>query len=80
MPSIIRTIKKNFIIDFTNDTAKTESEYPKYAYAFYSALSHLTPFISPGDLIVRIGGYSDYFTKTSPEMQDELILRTEHKI
>lgn len=32
------------------------------------------------DLIVRIGGYSDYFTKISPEMQDELILRTEHKI
>ena len=32
------------------------------------------------DLIVRIGGHSDYFTKISPEMQDELILRTEHKI
>jgi formate C-acetyltransferase len=32
------------------------------------------------DLIVRIGGYSDYFTKLSPEMQKEVILRTEHKI
>jgi formate C-acetyltransferase len=30
------------------------------------------------DLIVRIGGYSDYFTRLSPEMQDELIERTEY--
>jgi len=29
------------------------------------------------DLIVRIGGYADYFTRLSPEMQEELILRTE---
>ena len=32
------------------------------------------------DLVVRIGGYSDYFTRLSPEMQKEVILRTEHKI
>ncbi|MBE6694731.1 MAG: hypothetical protein E7589_08200 [Ruminococcaceae bacterium] len=32
------------------------------------------------DLVVRIGGYSDYFTRLSPRMQDEVILRTEHKI
>ena len=32
------------------------------------------------DLVVRIGGYSDYFTKLSPEMQAEVILRTEHRI
>ncbi|MBE6609203.1 MAG: hypothetical protein E7634_00890 [Ruminococcaceae bacterium] len=32
------------------------------------------------DLVVRIGGYSDYFTKLSPEMQQEVILRTEHRI
>ena len=32
------------------------------------------------DLVVRIGGYSDYFTKLSPEMQEEVILRTEHNI
>jgi formate C-acetyltransferase len=32
------------------------------------------------DLVVRIGGYSDYFTRLSPQMQDEVILRTEHKI
>ena len=30
------------------------------------------------DLVVRIGGYSDYFTRLSPEMQEELMLRTEH--
>ncbi|NSW50996.1 MAG: hypothetical protein HPY85_00640 [Anaerolineae bacterium] len=30
------------------------------------------------DLVVRIGGYSDYFVRLSPEMQDEVILRTEH--
>lgn len=32
------------------------------------------------DLTVRIGGYSDYFTRLSPEMQAEVILRTEHFI
>ena len=32
------------------------------------------------DLIVRIGGYSDYFVKLSPNMQREIIMRTEHKI
>ena len=31
-----------------------------------------------GDLVVRIGGYSDYFTKIGKNMQDEIILRTEH--
>lgn len=30
------------------------------------------------DLVVRIGGYSDYFCGLSPEMQREIILRTEH--
>ena len=30
------------------------------------------------DLIVRIGGYSDYFTRLSPQMQAEIILRTEY--
>ena len=32
------------------------------------------------DLIVPIEGYSDYFTKLSPKMQEELILRTAHPI
>lgn len=32
------------------------------------------------DLVVRIGGYSDYFTRLSPEMQEEVILRTAHVI
>ena len=32
------------------------------------------------DLVVRIGGYSDYFTRLSPEMQAEVILRTEHRL
>ncbi len=32
------------------------------------------------DLVVRIGGYSDYFVKLSPNMQAEVILRTEHNI
>ena len=30
------------------------------------------------DLVVRIGGYTDYFVKLSPEMQQELLLRTEY--
>ncbi len=32
------------------------------------------------DLVVRIGGYSDYFTRISPQMQEEVILRTSHEI
>ena len=32
------------------------------------------------DLIVRIGGYSDYFTRLSKSMQAEIIQRTEHGI
>ena len=33
-----------------------------------------------GDLVVRIGGYSDYLTRLSPQMQAEVIQRTEHRI
>ncbi len=32
------------------------------------------------DLVVRIGGYSDYFVTLSPAMQAEVLLRTEHEI
>lgn len=32
------------------------------------------------DIVVRIGGYSDYFIALSDEMQQEVILRTEHTI
>lgn len=32
------------------------------------------------DLVVRVGGYSDYFVSLSPQMQEEIILRTEHSI
>ncbi len=32
------------------------------------------------DLVVRVGGYSDYFTRLSSHMQQEVILRTEHNI
>jgi len=31
------------------------------------------------DLIVRVAGYSDYFVDLSPELQDEIIHRTEHQ-
>ncbi len=30
------------------------------------------------DLVVRIGGYTDYFTRLSPEMQSEVMFRTEY--
>lgn len=30
------------------------------------------------DLIVRVAGYSDYFTNLTPEIQEEIIARTEH--
>lgn len=32
------------------------------------------------DLIVRIGGYSDYFVRLTPTMQAEVLLRTEHAL
>ncbi|MBO5275356.1 MAG: hypothetical protein J6I45_12150, partial [Clostridia bacterium] len=32
------------------------------------------------DLLVRIGGYSDYFVTLSPGMQEEVLLRTTHEI
>jgi formate C-acetyltransferase len=31
------------------------------------------------DLIVRVAGYSDYFVDISPDLQDEIIRRTEHQ-
>ncbi len=31
------------------------------------------------DLIVRVAGYSDYFVDLTPELQDEIIRRTEHE-
>jgi formate C-acetyltransferase len=31
------------------------------------------------DLMVRVAGYSDYFVDLSPELQNEIIKRTEHK-
>jgi formate C-acetyltransferase len=31
------------------------------------------------DLIVRVAGYSDYFVDLGPELQDEIIRRTEHQ-
>lgn len=31
-----------------------------------------------GDLIVRIGGYSDYFVRLNPALKDEVVARTEH--
>ncbi|MBR3927992.1 MAG: hypothetical protein IKJ65_03195 [Clostridia bacterium] len=35
---------------------------------------------SYNDLVVRIGGYSDYFVRISPEMQAEIIERTAHEV
>jgi formate C-acetyltransferase len=32
------------------------------------------------DLLVRIGGFSAYFTQLSPEIQDDVILRNEHTL
>ena len=31
-----------------------------------------------GDLIVRVAGYSDYFVDLTPDLQNEIINRTEH--
>ncbi|MBR5868049.1 MAG: formate C-acetyltransferase, partial [Clostridia bacterium] len=35
---------------------------------------------SSKDLVVRVGGYSDYFVKLPPEMQEEVLLRTAHTV
>ena len=32
------------------------------------------------NLIVRVGGYSDYFTRLSDELQEHILARTEHNI
>lgn len=32
------------------------------------------------DLLVRVAGYSDYFVKLTPQMQEEVIARTEHEL
>jgi len=32
------------------------------------------------DLIVRVGGFSAYFVQLSAEVQDDVILRTEHSL
>lgn len=32
------------------------------------------------DLLVRVAGYSDYFTRLNPKMQEEVIARTEHEM
>lgn len=32
------------------------------------------------DLLVRVAGYSDYFVKLTPQMQEEIIARTEHEL
>jgi pyruvate-formate lyase len=31
------------------------------------------------DLIVRVAGYSDYFVDIGPDLQEEIIKRTEHQ-
>lgn len=69
MKSIIKTYLKRggFEVQINvvdNETLKKAQENPE-AYR---------------DLVVRIGGYSDYFVKLSPEMQAEVILRTAHNV
>lgn len=32
------------------------------------------------DLVVRVGGYSDFFVRLSPQMQQEVLARTEHTL
>ena len=32
------------------------------------------------DLVVRVGGFSDYFVRLAPALQDEIIARTEHEV
>ncbi|HPP11588.1 MAG TPA: glycine radical domain-containing protein, partial [bacterium] len=32
------------------------------------------------DLLVRVAGYSDYFVHLTPELQAEIIARTEHSL
>ena len=40
------------------------------------ALAHPEEY---ADLVVRIGGYTDYFVRLSPQMQQEVLMRTEYE-
>ena len=31
-----------------------------------------------GDLVVRVAGFSEFFVNLTPEMQEDIIARTEH--
>ena len=31
-----------------------------------------------GDLVVRVGGYSEYWSRLSPALRESILLRTEH--
>ena len=42
-----------------------------------AAREHPEPY---RDLLVRVAGYSDYFTRLSPKMQEEVIARTGHEM
>jgi formate C-acetyltransferase len=32
------------------------------------------------DLVVRVGGFSDYYVRLSERLQDEILARTEHEV
>ena len=70
---------------------RTQGEYgityrtplaPLCKFGHYGAFIGLTweTFAEYRDLVVRIGGYSDYFVRLSDNMQKEVILRTEHEL
>lgn len=70
--SVVKLIRSYFRmnghhIQFNVVTADTLREAQKYPEKYR-------------DLIVRVAGYSDYFNDLSPELQDEIIRRTEQSV
>jgi autonomous glycyl radical cofactor GrcA len=47
----------------------------KEAETLKKAIAHPDEY---ADLVVRIGGYTDYFVRLSPGMQQEILLRTQY--
>ena len=65
---------------------RTFFNYHKGWHVQYNIVSHETLLAAKAnpeqyrDLVVRVAGYSAFFTSLSPEAQDDIIARTEHEL
>ncbi len=79
---LLRNIQvREKVVDLTNTFFNNGGTYIQYNILDRKAL--LEAKKNPEkyrDLVVRVGGYSAYFVHLSPEIQDEIILRTEQDL